>query len=53
MGSIPSFMLKKDGVAIPPQESDMNYFDPYLSPNYPFYDKKRPYYLDHLASFEN
>ena len=53
MGSIPSFMLEKDGMVIPPQESDMSYFDPYLSPSLPFYGKKRQYYLNHLASFEN
>ena len=39
MGSIPSFMLEKDGMVVPPQESDMNYFDPYLSPNIPFFPK--------------
>jgi len=48
MGSIPSFMLEKDGMVVPPQESDMNYFDPYLSPSLPFYGDNRQKYMNYL-----
>ena len=27
-------------------ESDMASFDPYLNPNFPFYKKRRPYYIN-------
>ena len=52
MGSIPSFMSKKDGIIVPPQESDINYFDPYLSPNIPFFPKGKTYYQNYLQQFE-
>ena len=46
LNSMPGFMLKKDGMIVPPKENDMNYFDPFLNPDIPFYKKRRPYYLN-------
>ena len=48
-----NYDIEDDGIFRGLQESDVAGFDPYLSPSFPFYGKKRPYYLDHLASFEN
>ena len=48
-----NYAIEDDGIVRGLQESDVAGFDPYLSPSFPFYGKKRPYYLDHLAGFEN